>query len=70
MNISAKCNCCVRELICKYSKELYQKGVESIFNTTIHNYDIEGHKGSSQLLKECSHIEVSIECPRMITHTM
>lgn len=68
MNISAKCSCCVREPVCKY-KEIYQKGVESILNTPIHNYDAAGYKGGSWLLKECPHIEVSIKCPRMITHT-
>ena len=30
MNISAKCNCCVCEPVCKY-KEIYKHGVENIF---------------------------------------
>ena len=67
MNISAKCNCCVCESVCRY-KEIYQKGVESILSTPIRNYGPAGYADAcGWLLKECPHIEVSIKCPHMIT---
>jgi|GEM_PF-1597532 len=61
MNISAKCNCCVAEPVCKY-KEIYQNGVKSILETKINTLC-----GSFWELKNCPHIEVSIKCPYMIT---
>lgn len=63
MNISAKCNCCVCESVCKY-KSIYQDGIESILNTSIHSED-----GGFWALKNCPHIEVSIKCPHMVTGT-
>ena len=61
MNLSAKCNCCVCEPVCKY-KEVYQKGVETILNATITNEKDVGF----WKVKDCPHIEVSIKCPHMI----
>lgn len=58
MNISAKCNCCVCEEVCKY-KPIYEGGVKSILNTTIHSND------GFWILKDCPHIEVTIKCPHM-----
>lgn len=60
MNLSAKCNCCVCEAVCKY-KHIYQNGVESILNTTI-----QGIGDGFWKLRDCPHIEVSIKCPHMI----
>ena len=61
MNLSAKCNCCACEAVCKY-KNIYKNGVESILNTTINN-----DNGGFWKLKDYPHIEVSIKCPHMIT---
>lgn len=61
MNISAKCNCCVCEPVCKY-KEVYQNGVQSILNTII----TVDEQGAFWKMRECPHIEVSIRCPHMI----
>lgn len=63
MNLSAKCNCCVCESVCKY-KSIYQNGVETILNTKIDTFD-----GGFYILKDCPHIEVSIKCPHMVTKT-
>lgn len=63
MNLSAKCNCCVCEGVCKY-KSVYQNGVETILNTIIDNLD-----GGFYKLKDFPHIEVSIKCPHMVTAT-
>lgn len=63
MNLSAKCNCCVCEPVCKY-KDVYQKGIESILNATIPS----GNGPGFWKVKDCPHIEVSIKCPHMITN--
>lgn len=63
MNLSAKCNCCVCEPVCKY-KDIYQNGIEAILNTTIQKNTL---SGGFWLLKDCPHIEVSIKCPHMVT---
>ncbi len=64
MNLSAKCNCCVCEPVCKY-KEIYQNGVESILNGHISDQRKDGEIGFWKV-RECPHIEVSIKCPHMI----
>ena len=61
MNLSAKCNCCVCEPVCRW-KEVYQDGVQSILNTII---TADG-QGAFWKLQDCPHIEVSIRCPHMI----
>lgn len=61
MNLSAKCNCCVCEPVCKY-KEVYQKGIEAILNATISDE----RKDGFWKVRECPHISVSIKCPHMI----
>ena len=61
MNLSAKCNCCVCEPVCKY-KEVYQNGVQSILNMII----TADEQGAFWKMRECPHIEVSIRCPHMI----
>jgi hypothetical protein len=66
MNLSAKCNCCVCEPVCKF-KEVYQIGVESILNATIKTGESENGAFSFWKVKDCPHIEVSIKCPHMIT---
>ena len=66
MNLSAKCNCCVCEPVCKY-KEVYQKGIEAILNATIPLEKGESNAFSFWIVKDCPHIEVSIKCPHMIT---
>lgn len=63
MNLSAKCNCCVCEPVCKY-KEVYQNGIEAILNATV-PYDDD----SFGKVKDCPHIEVSIKCPHMVTQS-
>ena len=65
MNLSAKCNCCVCESVCKY-KDIYEKGVEKILNATIPNKINDGCVGF-WYVKNCPHIEVSIKCPHMVT---
>ena len=65
MNLSAKCNCCVCEPVCKY-KEVYQSGVQSILDTVI---TADKHDGFWKL-QDCPHIEVSIKCPHMVTQTI
>lgn len=65
MNLSAKCNCCVCESVCKY-KDIYEKGVEEILNATILNERNDGRVGFWKV-KDCPHIEVSIKCPHMVT---
>lgn len=67
MNLSAKCNCCVCESVCKF-KEIYEKGVESILNATISNQRKDSETGFWKV-KDCPHIEVSIKCPHMITRS-
>lgn len=61
MNLSAKCNCCVCENVCKF-KPIYQKGVEAIMDTMIVD-----NNGGFWKLRDCPHIEVSIKCPHMVT---
>lgn len=68
MNLSAKCNCCVCEPVCKY-KGVYQKGIEAILNATIPLEEGESDAISFWRVKECPHIEVSIKCPHMITNS-
>ena len=65
MNLSAKCNCCVCEPVCKY-KDVYQNGIEAILNATVSNKREDGNVGF-WTVKDCPHIEVSIKCPHMIT---
>ena len=67
MNISQKCNCCVCEPVCKW-KEVYKNGVEAILNTTILTEERNENQGFWRL-KDCPHIEVSIKCPHMVTHS-
>ena len=62
MNLSAKCNCCVCEPVCKY-KDVYQNGIDSILNAIIPA----GYENRFWILKDCPHIEVSIKCPHMVT---
>ncbi len=64
MNLSAKCNCCVCESVCKY-KDVYEKGVESILNAEITNKREDGAVGFWKV-RDCPHIEVSIKCPHMV----
>ena len=66
MNLSAKCNCCVCEPVCKF-KIVYEKGIEAILNATIPLEKNESHEFSFWRVKDCPHIEVSIKCPHMIT---
>lgn len=67
MNISAKCNCCVCEPVCKY-KATYLAGIEAIMDATIPLGEAEN--GFTQWkVKDCPHIEVSIKCPHMVTRT-
>ena len=61
MNLSAKCNCCVCEPVCRY-KEVYQNGIEAILNTMIAADEVSFWK-----MRECPHIEVIIKCPHMVT---
>ena len=68
MNLSAKCNCCVCESVCKY-KEVYQNGIEAILNATISDKREDGND-SFWKVKDCPHIEVSIKCPHMITESI
>lgn len=63
MNLSAKCNCCVCEPVCKY-KDVYQNGIDSILNAII---PVGQGKNGFWRLKDCPHIEVSIKCPHMVT---
>ena len=67
MNISQKCNFCVCEPVCKW-KEVYQNGVQAVLNTTIPAEEKNGNQ-SFWKLKDCPHIEVSIKCPHMVTHS-
>lgn len=66
MNLSAKCNCCVCEPVCKY-KEVYQKGIEAILNAIITNERKDGGVVFWKV-KDCPHVEVSIKCPHMLTN--
>lgn len=66
MNLSAKCNCCVCEPVCKF-KSTYEKGIEAILNATISLEKSESNAFSFWKVKDCPHIEVSIKCPHMIT---
>ena len=66
MNLSAKCNCCVCEPVCKY-KNLYERGIEEILNATITTEESKNGTFSFWRVKDCPHIEVSIKCPHMIT---
>ena len=65
MNLSAKCNCCVCEPVCKY-KEVYQNGINAILSARVTNKREGGNVGF-WAVKDCPHIEVSIKCPHMIT---
>ena len=67
MNLSANCNCCVCEPVCKY-KEVYQNGIEAILNAIIPDKKEDGEIGIWKV-RECPHIEVSIKCPHMITNS-
>ena len=67
MNISAKCNCCVCESVCKY-KTVYHAGIEAIMEATIPLGE-EENGFTFWKVKDCPHIEVSIKCPHMITHS-
>ena len=65
MNLSAKCNCCVCESVCKY-KEIYQNGIEAILNATVPSKREDCNDGFWKV-KDCPHIEVRIKCPHIIT---
>ena len=67
MNLSAKCNSCVCESVCKY-KDVYAKGVQAILNATI---SIGKENGGYKFweVKNCPHIKVSIQCPHMVTQS-
>ena len=65
MNLSAKCNCCVCEPVCKY-KEVYKNGIEVILDAIIPIENKESIEHSFWKVKDCPHIEVSIKCPHMI----
>lgn len=67
MNTSTKCNCCACEEVCKY-KELYKKGVDAILNATI-SYGETNDTHNVTIVKDCQHIEVSIRCPHIISHS-
>ena len=67
MNLSAKCNCCVCDPVCKY-KEVYQNGIGAILNATVSIKREDGNVGFMKV-KDCPHIEVSIRCPHMITNS-
>ena len=67
MNLSAKCNCCVCEPVCKY-KEVYQNGIEAILNATVSDKR-EDDNASFWKVKDCPHIEVNIKCPHMVTQS-
>ena len=67
MNLSAKCNCCVCEPVCKY-KEVYQSGIEAILNATVPDKR-DDNNDSFWKVKDCPHIEVSIRCPHMVTQS-
>ena len=64
MNLSAKCNCCVCEPVCKY-KEVYQNGIEAILNAIVPSKRRDDNDGFWKV-KDCPHSEVSIKCPHMI----
>lgn len=66
MNISAKCNCCMCEPVCKY-KTTYEAAREAILSTPIK--DQTGENGGFWTLKSCPIVEVSIRCPHMITRS-
>ena len=68
MNLSATCNCCVCEPVCKY-KEVYQNGIEAILNALVPNKREDGEIEVWKV-RECPHIEVSIKCPHMITESV
>ena len=65
MNISQKCICCVHDPVCMY-KNIYRHAVISILDTIISDC---GRKGGFWKLKDCPHVEVSIKCPHMVTHS-
>lgn len=52
MNLSAKCNCCVCEPVCKY-KEVYQNGIEAILNATVSGKreDVNDGFGKSKIVR-------------------
>lgn len=64
MNLSAKCNCCACEHVCRY-KEVYKNGIEAILNACISHKRDDGNVGFWKV-KDCPHIEVSIKCPHMV----
>lgn len=63
MNTSTKCNCCVCEEVCLY-KELYENAVSTILDSLI-----DDGKHGFWKLRDCSHVEVSIRCPHMVTRS-
>lgn len=65
MNLIGKCDCCVCEPVCKY-KDVYQKGTEAILNATIPGEEKENGEKGFWKVKDCPHIEVSINCPHKI----
>lgn len=64
MNLSAKCNCCACEPVCRY-KEVYNNGIKAILNAIISDKEEDG-EFRFWTVKDCPHIEVSIKCPHMV----
>ena len=61
MNISTKCNCCIKEDVCKI-KEKYENAVKNVLECNVSLDD--GHPAYLKL-KDADFIEVSIKCPKM-----
>jgi len=60
MNISTKCNCCIKEDVCKYKND-YEAAKKAILDTTW-----ETSRGGIATLKGSQIISVSIKCDKML----
>ena len=64
INISTKCNCCIKEDVCKYKQE-YEDAVESILNAGWNSSD----GGYFTQLRDSQIVSVSIKCNKILPHS-
>lgn len=59
INLSAKCNCCLKQDVCKFQSE-YTNGIAAILNSSYSTGESDGF----EIVKNSKLIEVSIKCTK------
>ena len=61
MNISTKCNCCIKEDVCNI-KSKYENAVKKVLEC---NVSLSDGQNETHHLKDVDYLEVSIKCRKM-----